>query len=327
MVMQQTLVENFERDGFVGPFAPFLSSREIDEYRNYFEDIISNRREHPLYGRFSVRDWHLVSPQVLNLLNHPAIIEKLIPLAGRDLVLWRSKVFYKKPRERELGWHQEWGKFAGDEIGNNKPSLLPATSEDKWWNLTIWIALDDITIDNGPVQFVRGSHKTKYPVAMVPLIDSAFFHDPFIGITESAVVIDLAKQSKLVLDIDTSTMFEGVDVSKYTLEQLKTYVWQWLADKKGEVTLPFQAAPDDIATMTVRKGQFIIFTERTMHGSLPNNTDRSRIAINCRVTTTDTLIYPARLQGDYIDSSNLDISQHRCVLLSGKDQNGQNVYK
>jgi non-heme Fe2+,alpha-ketoglutarate-dependent halogenase len=190
----------------------------------------------------------------------------------------------------------------------------------------VWVALNDITVENGAVQFVRGSHKTRYPYHMVPLIDSAFFHDPFIGVDDPQVIVKLAKQCKLVLDIDTSNLFDGVNVSDYTMDEIKAYVYQKLSEKRAKLT-PFSPEPDYLVTMTMRKGQFFIFTERTMHGSLPNRTQQSRLGINCRVTTTDTLIYPGRLRGDFIDSSNLDISKHHCILLSGKDKNGQNVYR
>ena len=41
-----------------------------------------------------------------------------------------------------------------------------------------------------------------------------------------------------------------------------------------------------------------------------------RLGINCRVTTFDTLVYPDRLKGRFLDGSNLDISLHQCALLS-----------
>lgn len=326
-LVEENLIDSFERNGFIGPFESFLSDEKIDICRNYLEDIVSNRKEHPVYGRFSVRDWHLVSQQILNLFTHPDVINRLVQLAGEDLVLWRSKLFYKKPGDNALGWHQEWGYFDGEEIGNAEASLIPAPNrnKDSWWNLTVWVALNDITVKNGPVQLIPGSHKKRYPYHMVPLVSSAFFHDPFVGVNDPQVIVKLAKQSKLVLDIDTSNLFDGVDVSNYTMDEMKVYVYQKLSEKRAKLT-PFSPDPDSVVTMTMKKGQFFIFSERTMHGSLPNYTQQSRLGINCRITTTDTLIYPKRLKAYYIDSSNLDISKHHCVLLSGKDKNGKNVY-
>jgi len=180
--------------------------------------------------------------------------------------------------------------------------------------------------ENGALQFIRGSHKRRYPIEMVPMTGSAFFQDPFIGIDEPPKIVELAKRSRLVLDLDTGDMFDGVDPNDLTIEGARRTVADWLARRKAAVTLPFKYDPPDLVTVLPKAGQFVIFTERTMHGSLPNLTPRSRVAINCRVTTTDTLIYPGRLRGDCIDGSNLDISRHECVLLSGVDLCRKNVY-
>lgn len=319
-------LSKFERDGFIGPFDAFLAPSEIAELRAYFEDLMTNCHDHPLYGRFSVRDYHLVNPLVKDMFTCPAIVNRLRSLAGEDLVLWRSKVFYKRAGEGELGWHQDWGYFNGEEIGNDKPSLLPTKTKHAW-DLAVWMALDDITFDNGPLRFTRGSHKKRYPIEMVPMPKSAFFHDPFIGVEDPAVIIELARRSRLVLDVDTSHLFDDVDTSTLTIEGTRKIVQERLSRQKAAITLPFDCDSSEIVTVLPKAGQFVIFTERTMHGSLSNTSARSRIAINCRVTTTDTLIYPGRLRGDFIDGSNVDISRHKCILLSGRDLNGQNVYE
>lgn len=324
--LSQEELGKFEADGFIGPFDAFLSPDEIAEVRSYFEDVMIKHRDHPLYGRFSVRDYHLVNPQVKEMFTNPAIVDRLVSLAGEDLVLWRSKLFYKRAGDGELGWHQDWGYFNGEEIGNDKPSLLPA-SLDRSWDLAVWMALDDITFDNGPLRFTRGSHKKRYPIEMVPMPKSAFFHDPFLGVDDPAVIVDLAKRSRLVLDVDTTRLFDGVDTSTLTIEGTRKIVQDRLSRQKAAITLPFECDASDIVTVLPKAGQFVIFTERTMHGSLANTSTRSRLAINCRVTTTDTLIYPGRLRGDFVDGSNVDISKHKCILISGRDLNGRNVYE
>lgn len=319
-------LSSFERDGFVGPFEAFLTPSEVGELRDYFEEVVSTQADHPLYNRFSVRDYHLVNRRVYEMFTSRAIADRLVSLAGEDLVLWRSKLFYKRAGEGALGWHQDWGYFNGEEIGNDKPSLLPSGT-GRGWDLAIWMALDDITYDNGPLQFVRGSHRKRFPIKMVPMPQSAFFHNPFISVDDPALVVELAQRSRLVLDVDTSHLFDGVDTSTLTIEGAKNIVQAGLSRLKAAITLPFDYDPADVVTVLPKAGQFVIFTERTMHGSLPNTTAHSRIAINARVTTTDTLIYPGRLRGDFVDGSNVDISRHRCVLLSGRDLNGQNLYE
>jgi non-heme Fe2+,alpha-ketoglutarate-dependent halogenase len=315
-------VETFERQGFLGPLPAFMSSAAIDQIANNIYAMVRSRRDHPLYGRYSVRDWHLVSDEVLDLFTHPAIVDRLQSLAGPDLTLWRSKIFYKRPHDGPVGWHQEWGPFNGEEIGNDKPSLIPAKQDGSWWNLTVWIALSDVTTENGPMRFVRGSHRTRYPIEMVPMPDSEFWDDPFIGVSSVEEIVERASTSKLILDIDTSRLFDGVDTTQFDLPGVKTFVHKAMSDMKAARTVPFDESAADIVAMPMKKGEFVIFTERTMHGSLANYTDGERLAINGRVTMTDTQIYPFRYKGDYIDGSNINIREHRCILLSGRDRSG-----
>ena len=86
--------------------------------------------------------------------------------------------------------------------------------------------------------------------------------------------------------------------------------------------------PDgQLVEMAMKKGQFFIFSERCMHGSSANRGSINRLGVNCRVTSSDTLIYPGRLKGEMIDGSNLDITHHECVLLSGRSLEPRNNYR
>lgn len=321
-------IERFHRDGFIGPLPKFCEEALIDEVHLSCLEAVNNPHPHPIYGRYSVRDWHLVFSRMEEFLTHPVLVDVLRSLIGNDLVLWRSKIFYKKTNERGTGWHQEWGDFDGEEIGNCKPSLRPQNRENNWWNITVWVALTDVELECAPLRFIRGSHKKKYPKKMVPMPQSEFWHDPFIGCKSVADIVDRARNLTLVLDVDTSKIFEGVDVSRYTLEEAKEHVRCHLEKFPAKKTLGIDESKEDIVTLPMKRGEFVVFTERTMHGSLSNLSNKDRLAVNFRVTTTDTDIYPSRHQGDFIDGSNLDITKHENLLLSGEDLSlGRNKYR
>jgi non-heme Fe2+,alpha-ketoglutarate-dependent halogenase len=55
--------------------------------------------------------------------------------------------------------------------------------------------------------------------------------------------------------------------------------------------LEFDRNPQNIVNVPVKSGQFIIFTERCIHGSGPNTTDRHRLAFNLRVIPTSIPVY------------------------------------
>ncbi|NEN95814.1 MAG: hypothetical protein F6K50_09835 [Moorea sp. SIO3I7] len=77
----------------------------------------------------------------------------------------------------------------------------------------------------------------------------------------------------------------------------------------------------------IKAGQIVIFTERVMHSAPANLSQQERFAINGRYIYPRVTVYPDRLAGDYIDNYGRDISNHFCVLVSGKDNFGVNVVK
>ncbi len=78
----------------------------------------------------------------------------------------------------------------------------------------------------------------------------------------------------------------------------------------------------DIVNMECKPGEFFIFTQRTMHGSPPNTTDKSRLAINCRIIQDNVKAYHHFLPENKIEHYGLtfDLSKWGCVLLHGEDR-------
>jgi non-haem Fe2+, alpha-ketoglutarate-dependent halogenase len=137
----------FEENGFIGPFDLFAAD-EIAALRKLVDDELL-AGESPIYGIKSGRDWHLVSRTVYDICAKDAIVERLAPLIGPDILLWRSQLFYKKPGDGVTAWHQDHA-FPGP---LNVPSIDPPIT------VTAWIALDEATIENGCVELVAGTHK------------------------------------------------------------------------------------------------------------------------------------------------------------------------
>ena len=318
-------VAAFHRDGFLGPLPRYATDAQLDHIAELLMAVEHERRTHPVYGRYSPRDWHLIDPALLELFTDPHMVVPLTQLMSPDLLLWRSKAFIKPPFGGPIGWHQEWGSFNGAELGNDVPALQPSGDDAAPWNVTIWFALDDVTPDMGPLRFLRGSHRRHRPVTQVPYPESAFFEQPFAGIEDPQEIVRRARASTLLLDIDTADYFDGVDVAALTLETAKQVVVNRASERTGEVTLPFEIQPGEECVMPMSRGEFVIFYERVMHGSGASVSPRTRAAVNCRVTPATTLVYPQRLEGRFIDGSNVDISAHRCILLSGQVQEQRNA--
>lgn len=87
----------------------------------------------------------LKHPLFLTLAKHPSIIKLIEPLLGPDIQLQHSKLA-TKPRVKgkgAFGWHQDF-------------VFYPHTNLDL---LSVFVYLDDATLENGCMSMVRGSHR------------------------------------------------------------------------------------------------------------------------------------------------------------------------
>lgn len=319
--------EALATNGFAGPFPRFASEDTIGELREFFRDVLDNQPLHPLYDRYSVRDWHLVNEKVRELLTAPELIKSLEEATGADsLVLWRSKLFEKFPGDGAIDWHQEYGYFDGEEIGGHRPALFPMNPSSQWgW--TLWLPLTDVSDDDGVMEFVKGSQRTAYPKRMVTLTESGAYVDPRNRIKSKEELLTRAKNNSLILDIDTRRVFDGVDPDQHSLDDLFDLLTERCASLLAVVTEPFEVRPGDTETMPMNAGEYIIFSERCMHRSRASKPDaKLRLAVNARYTLGDTWVYPQRATGDTYDGSNLDISRHKCIPVLGEGFNPANAY-
>lgn len=86
------------------------------------------------------------SEKWLEFATHPGLVAVARQLIGEDIILWGTTIFGKPPHNgKETPWHQD------GEYYPIKPLEV----------LTIWIPLDDVTQENGPMQFIPGSHRDK----------------------------------------------------------------------------------------------------------------------------------------------------------------------
>ena len=82
----------------------------------------------------------------LNYARQPEILDMVEQILGSNIALWNSSFFAKPAHQgKKTPWHQD---------GEYWPITPLATC-------TVWIALDDATINNGCLKFLPGSHKDK----------------------------------------------------------------------------------------------------------------------------------------------------------------------
>ena len=83
-------------------------------------------------------------PEILAFCRRPELVELGVALLGPDVDLYWNQAVFKMPEgEKQFPWHQDDG-------------YTPVTPSPY---LTLWIALNEATIENGCVWVLPGSHK------------------------------------------------------------------------------------------------------------------------------------------------------------------------
>ena len=150
--ISETQIKQFCEDGFLGPFDAF-SREEMADFRNDLLAVESTVSQ--TYGFVTPRDRHFEMPRLWNYLSSAAITDRVAQLLGPDLLCWRSQIFYKGPNAPAIQFHQASTFMVEDYLD---PAIFPP-NRDELFQLTVWVAVDDATPENGCLQFVRGSHE------------------------------------------------------------------------------------------------------------------------------------------------------------------------
>ncbi|SIK04265.1 chlorinating enzymes [Mycobacteroides abscessus subsp. bolletii] len=119
---------------------------------------------------------------------------------------------------------------------------------------------------------------------------------------------------------------------------------KWYYDESKSMTLDFESKKHDFFgydynelkidpswdpnqeerfEMEMKPGQFVIFLAKCIHGSLPNNSDKTRLGFASRYVAPSVKIYEnVDSLSEFGDTISLDY--HGCVLVSGEDKYGYN---
>ena len=89
-------------------------------------------------------------PSIIEILNsiHVKNLFGSLNIIEKKITLLETIIFNKPPKvSGDLHWHQDTSYFP----------LVPKLNNNQWF-LTLWLALDNVTNENGPMQYLEGSH-------------------------------------------------------------------------------------------------------------------------------------------------------------------------
>lgn len=156
-VLTDEQIAFYRENGFV-VLADFLSPRELEVWRTVIDEAVAQRGQAKLpwtdKGRVGAREavflqrinlW-MDNPKVRQLILDPRIGKLAADLEGvNGIRVWHDQILAKMPWADATAWHQD----------NPKWSF---TSEHA---ISIWVALDDVTLQNGCLFFLPGTHRKR----------------------------------------------------------------------------------------------------------------------------------------------------------------------
>lgn len=149
--------EQYQAQGFL-LVEDFLDNTELDLWRTCVDEAVSARQDRKLANsdaRAGDSYYDKVFTQRLNLwMDHVGVRQLMLDarlgrmaaqLAGADGIrIWHDQALIKEPWANPTGWHLD----------------NPYWSFSSRQAISIWVALDDVTRDNGCLYFLPGTHKT-----------------------------------------------------------------------------------------------------------------------------------------------------------------------
>jgi len=162
--LSQAQMEAYQKDGFL-IIEDFLNQEELEEWRVAVTEAIAERNGIKIPGqdiRLGMEDginedaeyFSKVFDQLLNLWQTNEKVKKIMlderigkmaaQLSGADGIrIWHDQALFKKPWANPTSWHLD----------------TPFWSFSDRRALSIWVALDDATFENGCLYFIPGSFK------------------------------------------------------------------------------------------------------------------------------------------------------------------------
>jgi non-heme Fe2+,alpha-ketoglutarate-dependent halogenase len=173
-VLSEEQIAQFERDGFL-PAVPVLTAEEVRYFRGRLESF---EERYPEHVKKLKSKSHLLCPWVVELAEHPRILDVFEDLIGPDILCWSMAWRVKKPDGKTFaGWHQDSVYLPVDPILIFGP-----------------LALSQCGPDAGCLRVIPGSHKWgKLPHADTEDPDSILARGQYITAEfDASTAVDLA---------------------------------------------------------------------------------------------------------------------------------------
>jgi hypothetical protein len=175
-------VQHFNEFGYISPLDG-LTRDDAVAARQYFDYVLAQVRAMD-DGRnpYSIMGYQNRCRGIYDLALTPLFLDYVEDLLGPDFVMWTSHYLCKEPHDpKRVPWHQDATYWP----------VRPTRT------VTIWLAIDEVTPENGPMRFVPGSHtngKIDWEVAQgdtalaQEIMDVSTYPDPFDNVLQAGQI-------------------------------------------------------------------------------------------------------------------------------------------
>lgn len=140
VAVERSATAAFRSDGFV-VVRRVLDEPQMGSLTTAVEEVAEQVGRDPSLGW---KGWHESDPRIWKAATAPSVLGHVRALLGPDIAVWGSNIFWKAPgASRSVGWHQD-------------AAAWPLGPDD---TVTLWIAIDASTPENGCLLVHPGSHR------------------------------------------------------------------------------------------------------------------------------------------------------------------------
>jgi ectoine hydroxylase-related dioxygenase (phytanoyl-CoA dioxygenase family) len=165
------MLDRWRAQGFLRPEGPLLPPSQFADLTGIFEEHLAEHGEE-IFNELDMP--HARDPRLLDLLFDDAVLDLVQPITGPDIVLWSSGFICKMPYVGPpTPWHSDTSYWQGRL--DNEEGIV-----------SVWLAIDRSTAENGCMRVIPGSHRTAATYRVVE--PGAFFHSEASDVDESSAV-------------------------------------------------------------------------------------------------------------------------------------------
>jgi len=284
-------LEFFKQNGYIAPIKVYERDEILNAWKKERLNLMD--RSHAAYeldarsGNTNIANYdrHLDSEFLAQHVCSPEIVGRVRSVLGPDILCWRSEFFPKYPGDEGTDWHQA-DTFAN---ASGSPQIIWPQNEEFGGTITVWTAFTEATIEMGCLQFIPGTHEQ-------------MFYDE-----QKEMKYSPKNINSMVKEGDIKRGFFG-----YNYQDLKKDP-DWEPEMEKAVSIE------------LKPGESVMFWSTLLHASHAHlgKTSKARLGFVSRYVPTSVSIYPGL---DVVEEYGgcISLDKYGAVLVSGKDQNGQN---